>query len=110
MTTALDREHSLIRLPQRRTRPRRPAGRMGLESSNHETHTRLSYLIRRWDEHDETVTFGGVRRDGCRQASREPRIEAVRLLCQGSELVFEDAGEHELKGLPGPWRLFRLVG
>lgn len=36
--------------------------------------------------------------------------EAVRLLCQGSELVFEDAGEHELKGLPSPWRLFRLVG
>ena len=35
--------------------------------------------------------------------------EAVRLLCQGSDLTFEDAGEHELKGVPDTWRLFRVI-
>jgi hypothetical protein len=24
--------------------------------------------------------------------------------------VFEDAGEHELKGVPDRWRLYRVVG
>jgi class 3 adenylate cyclase len=33
--------------------------------------------------------------------------EAVRLLCSGSDLTFEDAGEHELKGVQGPRRLYR---
>ena len=33
----------------------------------------------------------------------------VRELVSGSGLVFEDAGEHELKGLPDPWRLYRAV-
>jgi class 3 adenylate cyclase len=34
--------------------------------------------------------------------------EQVRLLCRGSDLTFEDAGEHELKGV-GPWHLFRVT-
>jgi hypothetical protein len=29
-------------------------------------------------------------------------------LVVGSELRFAEAGEHELKGVPGKWRLFRL--
>jgi class 3 adenylate cyclase len=33
----------------------------------------------------------------------------VKDLTAGSGLRFEDAGEHELKGVPGPWRLFRVV-
>jgi hypothetical protein len=28
----------------------------------------------------------------------------------GSGLVLEDAGEHELKGVPDRWRLYRVVG
>jgi class 3 adenylate cyclase/dienelactone hydrolase len=32
----------------------------------------------------------------------------VRDLVVGSELRFAEAGEHELKGVPGRWRLFRL--
>ena len=32
----------------------------------------------------------------------------VRDLVVGSELRFAEAGEHELKGVPGQWRLFRL--
>jgi hypothetical protein len=28
----------------------------------------------------------------------------------GSGLVLEDAGEHELKGVPARWRLYRVVG
>ena len=35
--------------------------------------------------------------------------EQVRLLCQGSRLAFEDTGEHELKGVPDRWRLYRVV-
>jgi pimeloyl-ACP methyl ester carboxylesterase len=34
----------------------------------------------------------------------------VRDLVVGSGLVFEDRGEHELKGVPDRWRLFRLAG
>ena len=34
----------------------------------------------------------------------------VKGLVGGSGLVFEDAGEHELKGIPDRWQLFRLVG
>ena len=30
----------------------------------------------------------------------------VKDLVAGSELVFEDRGSHELKGVPGEWRLF----
>jgi class 3 adenylate cyclase len=33
----------------------------------------------------------------------------VKDLIAGSGLAFEDAGEHALKGIPGSWRVFRLV-
>jgi class 3 adenylate cyclase len=33
----------------------------------------------------------------------------VKDLTVGSGLVFEDEGEHELKGVPGPWHLYRAV-
>ena len=33
----------------------------------------------------------------------------VRDLVAGSDLAFEDAGEHELKGVPDRWQLFRAV-
>ena len=35
--------------------------------------------------------------------------ETVALLCRGTELTFEDRGEHELKGIPDRWRLHRVV-
>ena len=34
----------------------------------------------------------------------------VRDLTVGSGIVYEDRGEHELKGVPDRWRLFRVVG
>jgi class 3 adenylate cyclase/alpha-beta hydrolase superfamily lysophospholipase len=34
---------------------------------------------------------------------------AVPMLVAGSGLEFEDRGEHELKGVPGTWRLFAVV-
>jgi class 3 adenylate cyclase len=34
----------------------------------------------------------------------------VKDLTAGSGLTFEDAGEHELKGVPDRWRLFRVAG
>ena len=33
----------------------------------------------------------------------------VKDLVAGSGLTFEDAGEHELKGVPDRWRLYRVV-
>jgi class 3 adenylate cyclase len=33
----------------------------------------------------------------------------VKDLVVGSDLTFEDAGEHELKGVPDRWRLYRVV-
>jgi class 3 adenylate cyclase len=35
--------------------------------------------------------------------------QTVKDLVAGSGLVFEDAGEHELKGVPDRWRLYRMV-
>jgi pimeloyl-ACP methyl ester carboxylesterase/class 3 adenylate cyclase len=35
--------------------------------------------------------------------------QTVRDLVSGSGLVFEDAGEHELKGVPDRWHLYRVV-
>ncbi len=35
--------------------------------------------------------------------------QTVRDLVAGSGLSFEDAGEHELKGVPDRWRLYRVV-
>jgi class 3 adenylate cyclase len=35
--------------------------------------------------------------------------QTVTGLVAGSDIAFEDAGEHELKGVPGEWRLFRVV-
>ena len=35
--------------------------------------------------------------------------QTVKDLVAGSELSFEDAGEHELKGVPDRWRLYRVV-
>ena len=34
--------------------------------------------------------------------------QTVKDLVAGSGLVFEDAGEHDLKGLPDPWHLYRV--
>jgi class 3 adenylate cyclase len=36
--------------------------------------------------------------------------QTVKDLVPGSGLVFEDAGEHDLKGVPDRWHLYRVVG
>jgi class 3 adenylate cyclase len=36
--------------------------------------------------------------------------QTVRDLVAGSGLIFEDAGEHELKGVPDRWHLYRVMG
>jgi class 3 adenylate cyclase len=43
-------------------------------------------------------------------ASEVLASSTVKDLTAGSGLVFEDAGEHELKGVPDRWRLYRVVG
>jgi class 3 adenylate cyclase len=36
--------------------------------------------------------------------------QTVKDLTAGSGVAYEDAGEHELKGVPDRWRLYRVVG
>jgi class 3 adenylate cyclase len=36
--------------------------------------------------------------------------QTVKDLVAGSGFSFEDTGEHELKGVPDRWRLYRVVG
>ena len=59
------------------------------------------------------------RRDGRRDRGPRRRIagpsevlvsQTVKDLVAGSGLAFEDAGEHELKGVPDRWRLYRVAG
>jgi hypothetical protein len=35
--------------------------------------------------------------------------ETVRSNLVGASVTFNDQGEHELKGVPGTWRLFAVV-
>ena len=49
-------------------------------------------------------------RVGARAEASEVLVSStVKDLTAGSGLTFEDAGEHELKGVPDRWRLFRVV-
>jgi class 3 adenylate cyclase len=52
----------------------------------------------------------GARVAGMAAPSEVLVSQTVKDLVAGSGLVFEDAGEHELKGVPDRWRLFRVVG
>jgi class 3 adenylate cyclase len=36
--------------------------------------------------------------------------QTVKDLVVGSGLAFDEAGEHDLKGIPDRWRLYRVVG
>jgi class 3 adenylate cyclase len=55
------------------------------------------------------VTIGA--RVGAMAGASEVLVsQTVKDLVAGSGLTFEDAGEHELKGVPGRWHLYRVVG
>jgi pimeloyl-ACP methyl ester carboxylesterase len=65
------------------------------------------------------VTDGGVRglaviigaRVGAMAGASEVLVSrTVKDLVAGSGLAFEDAGEHELKGVPDRWHLYRVAG
>jgi class 3 adenylate cyclase len=51
----------------------------------------------------------GARVGAMAQASEVLVSSTVKDLVVGSGLSFEDRGEHELKGVPETWRLFRVV-
>ena len=45
-----------------------------------------------------------------RGAAGELRVSSVvKDLVAGSEFAFEGRGQHELKGVPGTWRLYAVV-
>jgi class 3 adenylate cyclase len=35
--------------------------------------------------------------------------QTVKDLVAGSGLTFEDAGEHDMKGIPDRWRVYRVI-
>jgi class 3 adenylate cyclase/pimeloyl-ACP methyl ester carboxylesterase len=50
-------------------------------------------------------------RTGAQAAASEVLVsQTVKDLVAGAGLVFENAGEHALKGVPDRWRLYRVVG
>ncbi len=51
----------------------------------------------------------GARIGALAGASEVLGSQTVRDLTAGSEIVFEDAGEHELKGVPHRWRVYRAA-
>ncbi len=51
----------------------------------------------------------GARIGALASASEVLASSTVKELTAGSGLAFEDAGEHELKGVPDRWRLYRVV-
>jgi class 3 adenylate cyclase len=55
-----------------------------------------------------TVSIG-ARVAATARASEVRVSQTVKDLVAGSGLTFEDAGEHELKGVPDHWRLYRVV-
>ena len=52
----------------------------------------------------------GARIGALAQPSEVLASSTVKNLTAGSGLVFEDAGRHELKGVPDRWHLYRVVG
>jgi class 3 adenylate cyclase len=63
-------------------------------------------------EDDDVTGIGvaiGARVGALAGASEILVSQTVRDLVAGSGLAFEDAGEHELKGVPDVWRLYRVV-
>jgi class 3 adenylate cyclase/pimeloyl-ACP methyl ester carboxylesterase len=56
------------------------------------------------------VTAIGARVAGLAPPSGILVSSTVKELVAGAGLAFEDAGEHELKGVPDRWRLYRVVG
>jgi class 3 adenylate cyclase len=51
----------------------------------------------------------GARVGSLAQASEVLVSSTVRDLVAGSGIQFEDRGEHELKGIPGSWKLFAVA-
>ena len=64
--------------------------------------------VRRRDVAGLGVAIGA--RVGAKAGASEVLVsQTVKDLVAGSGLVFEDAGEHELKGVPDRWHLYRVV-
>ena len=54
------------------------------------------------------AVHAGARVAALAQPSEVLVTSTVKDLVSGSGLTFEDAGEHELKGVPDRWRLYRV--
>jgi class 3 adenylate cyclase len=66
-------------------------------------------LRRRYGQAGGIAVVIGARLGGLAGPSEVLASQTVRDLTAGSGLVFEDAGEHELEGVPDRWRVYRLA-
>jgi class 3 adenylate cyclase len=64
---------------------------------------------RRQDDLGGIAVHVGARVAALAQPSEVLVTRMVKDLVAGSGLVFEDRGEHELKGVPDRWQLFRAT-
>jgi len=61
------------------------------------------------DKYSGIAVHLGARVAGAAEPGRVLATSTVKDLVVGSELRFEDLGARTLKGVPEPWRLFRLL-
>ena len=61
-------------------------------------------------KHSGLAVVIGARIAAMAEASEILVSRTVKDLTAGSGFSFEDRGEHELKGVPDRWRVFRVVG
>ena len=69
---------------------------------------RVVLLDKRGTGLSDPVPFGGL-------PTLEEWMDDIRAVLddagiERTSLVFEDAGEHQLKGVPDPWHVYRVVG
>ena len=57
----------------------------------------------------DSVRLDRGARDGPRRPLGRARLTDLKDLTAGSDLTLEDAGEHELKGVPDRWHLYRMM-
>jgi class 3 adenylate cyclase len=61
------------------------------------------------DQRAGIAVHAAARVAGLAQPSEVLVSQTVKDLVVGSDLVFEDRGVHELRGVPGEWRLYSVV-
>ena len=92
-------------------RPLRPGDRGAVRDLGHRDPRRAAHgRVRAIDDKVGGIAVHIGARVGALAGPSEVLVsQTVKDLVAGSGLTFEDAGEHELKGVPDRWHLYRVV-